>query len=132
MAAINPKAEKIIEDGWYPATIGETKMQDTKFGEKVLVPFDVMDGDGEIVDITAFLTLSDHPKSNVVKWGKSLFGDRPFDTDEFDGVKCEVFVEEGEDNEGQAKNFIRKVRIPSAKKSAAKEDAEADFDQIKL
>jgi len=132
MATINPKAEKIIEDGWYPATIGDTEMKDTKFGERLMVPFDVQDDD-ETVDITAFISISDHPKSNVVKWGKALFGERPFDTDEFSGTECEVFVEEGEDSEGQPKNFIRKVRKTGSTKKAKKkadDDFEADVSEL--
>jgi hypothetical protein len=107
---INPKADVVIQDGWYPATIGDVEEKDTKFGERLMVPFDVDPGDGTLVDITAFISFSDHPKSNVVKWGKALFGERAFDTDEFAGVQCEVFVEEGEDSDGAPKNFIRKVR----------------------
>jgi hypothetical protein len=136
---INPKAETILEDGWYPATIGEVEEKDTKFGERLMVPFDVDPGDDTVVDITAFISFSDHPKSNVVKWGKALFGDRAFDTDEFTGLNCEVFVEEGEDADGQPKNFIRKVRPPKAATAngKAKEKGaddvdlnEADFDEI--
>lgn len=132
---INPKAEVLLADGWYTATIGEVEEKDTKFGERLMVPFDVEDGDDTIVDITAFISFSDHPKSNVVKWGKALFGDRAFDTDEFTSVRCEVFVEEGEDADKQPKNFIRKVRKPkSGGKKPAKDSAteanEADFDNI--
>lgn len=124
MAQINPQADVLIEDGWYSATIGDIEEKDTKHGERLMVPFNVEPGDDAIVDITAFLKFSNHPKSNVVKWGKALFGERPFDTDEFSGVKCEVFVEEGEDQDGQPKNYIRKVRKP--KKDAVKAGGKAD------
>lgn len=135
---INPKTEEVLPDGWYHATIGEVEEKETKFGDRLMVPFDVEAGDGAVVDITAFISFSDHPKSNVVKWGKALFGERAFDTDEFTDVQCEVFVEEGEDSEGQPKNFIRKVRPlkgdrePKAPESG-KEEADVndeDFDQI--
>jgi hypothetical protein len=106
---INPKEERILEDGWYPATIDEVEEKDTKFGDRLMVPF-IVEDDGSEVEITAFISFSDHPKSNVVKWGKALFGNRPFDTDEFSGQTCEVFVEEGEDSDGQQKNFVRKLR----------------------
>ncbi len=119
MPQVNPKAEKILEDGWYKASIGETEMKDTKFGERLMVPFDV-EADDETVEITAFISLSNHPKSNVVKWGKALFGERPFDTDEFSGLRCEVFVEEKEDDEGAPKNYIRKLRPAKGEKQAAR------------
>ena len=81
---VKPKKETIIEDGWYPAKIAEVQERETKFGEKLLVPFDV-DASGDTIAIDARLSLSDHPKSNLVKWAKQLFGDREFDTDEFCG-----------------------------------------------
>lgn len=126
MTRIEPKSEVILEGGWYPATIGDVEERDTKFGEKLMVPFDVEPGDDTLVDITAFISFSDHPKSNVVKWGKSLFGERPFDTDEFSGVKCEVFLEEGEDQDGAPKNFIRKIRRPKEEKAKAGKKAKDD------
>ena len=134
MAQINPKAEVIIEDGWYPFTIEGVEEKDTKFGEKLMLPF-VVEADGQQVEITAFVSFSDHPKSNVVKWGKQLFGERPFDTDEFEGATGEAFVEEGEDAEGQPKNFIRKVRTKKQATKARKEAAaqeEEDFEEIPL
>lgn len=135
---IQPKKETILEDGWYPFTIGETEEKDTKFGERFMIPFELEADDG-VVEVTAFISYSDHPKSNMVKWGKALFGDRAFDTDEFQGQTGEAFVEEGEDSEGQPKNFIRKVR--QSKKGAAKNGKgkkeevtldESDFDDIPL
>jgi hypothetical protein len=39
MTKIRPKKETIIEDGWYPAEIGQVEERETKFGEKLLVPF---------------------------------------------------------------------------------------------
>ena len=106
---ITPRIEKIIDDGWYPAKICTVENKDTQFGERLMVPFEVEAG-GDVVEIMAFLSYSDHPKSNLVRWAKTLLGDRPFDTEEFSGVECEVFVEVGEDKEGNAKNFVRKVR----------------------
>jgi hypothetical protein len=123
---INPKSVKIIEDGWYPAKIGEVEDKKTQFGECLMLPFDV-ETDGEVVEIAAFLNYSDSPTSNMVKWGKALFGDGPFDTEDFSGVECEVFVEEGEDKEGSPKNYIRKVRLRKDNSTANKpEKAEQD------
>ena len=48
------------------------------------MPFEV-DAGGDTIAVDAWLSLSDHPKSNLVKWAKQLFGDREFDTDEFAG-----------------------------------------------
>lgn len=138
MVQINPKAEIIIEDGWYPFTIQGVEDKETQFGDKLMLPFQV-DAGAELgaVEITAFVSFSDHPKSNVVKWGKALFGDRPFDTDEFEGATGEAFVEEGEDKDGQPKNFIRKVRkgkkaAGSGKKKTEVDEGEADFEEIPL
>jgi hypothetical protein len=139
MVQINPKEERILE-GWYPAEIGQVEEMETQFGERLMVPFEVEAEDGAIVEIIAFISFSDHPKSNVVKWGRALFGNRPFDTDEFTGVLCEVFVEEGEDKQGDPKNFVRKVRPrksgskanTKSKVTAGAEDPEADFEDIPL
>lgn len=134
MTRIEPKADRLVEDGWYPATISEVEEKDTKHGERLMVTFDLEPGDDTIVDITAFLTYSEHPKSNIVKWGKALFGERAFDTDEFSGVKCEIFVEEGEDQDGQPKNYIRKVRKPKEEKVKAggktDDGDESNFDDL--
>ena len=104
-----------------------------------MIPFE-LEADGGVVEVTAFISYSDHPKSNMVKWGKALFGDRAFDTDEFEGQTGEAFVEEGEDSEGQPKNFIRKVRPAKPAKNGKppkgkKEDIqidESDFEDLPL
>jgi hypothetical protein len=137
---VKPKREEIIEDGWYPATIGDVEERETKFGDKLLFPFEVDAGETGVVAIDAWLTLSDHPKANLVKWGKQLFGDREFDTDEFTDKTVEVFVEEGENNDGEPKNFVRKLRplsteeeAPTKKSKGKKEEVEideSDFDDI--
>jgi hypothetical protein len=136
MPKIRPKKETIIEDGWYPAEIGQVEERETKFGEKLLVPFEV-DASGDTIAIDAWLSLSDHPKSHLVKWAKQLFGDREFHTDEFAGLRCEVFVEEGEDSEGSPKNFIRKLRPAMKGKGKPKQHEdigidESDFEDIEL
>jgi hypothetical protein len=133
---INPKEERNLEDGWYPAEIGQVSEMDTKFGERLLVPFEVEADEATTVEIPAWISFSDHPKSNVVKWGRALLGNRSFDTDEFTGLLCEVFVEEGEDDEGNAKNYVRKVRPrkgdgrAKSKAKAPAGDPEADFGDI--
>lgn len=132
MVKVSPKKETILEDGWYPAKITTTEEIDTKYGERILIPFDVY-SEGSVIEVAAFVSISDHAKSNLVKWGKALFGDRPFDTDEFNGLECEVRLEEGEDGEGERKNFIRKVRpagkLAEAQAKAAQEEEE-DFQSI--
>jgi hypothetical protein len=70
---VKPKRETIIEDGWYPAEIGQVEERETKFGEKLLVPFEV-DAGGDTIAIDAWLSVSDHPKSNLVKWAKNSSG----------------------------------------------------------
>lgn len=141
MVHVKPKKETIIKDGWYPAEIGEVEERETKFGDKLLVPFEVDDGDGGVVAIDAWISPSDHPKSNCVKWAKQLFGDREFDTDEFTGQKVEAFVEEGETQDGESKNYVRKLRplqaseaTGKAKKGGGKKEKveidESDFEDI--
>jgi hypothetical protein len=107
---ISPKRESILDDGWYPATIGEVEERETKFGEKLLFPFEVDAGDVGVVAIDVWISISDHPKANLVKWAKQLFGDREFDTVEFTDAKVEVFVEEAENADGEVKNYVRKLR----------------------
>lgn len=139
MTKIKPKHETIIEDGWYVALIGDVEERETKFGEKLLVPFEVEVG-GQTIAIDAWLSISDHPKSNLVKWAKQLLGDREFDTDELAGLSCEAFIEEGENADGEPKNFVRKLR-PAKKTKAGRgakaekaevEIDESDFDNIPL
>lgn len=116
MTRIEPKADVLLEDGWYPAIIRDVEDKDTEYGERLMVPFDVKPGDGTTVDVTTFISFSDHPKSNMVRWAKGLFGERPFDTDEFSGAECEVFIEESENKKGEPTNYIRKVRRPKEEK----------------
>jgi hypothetical protein len=77
---------------------------------RILFPFEVDAGEVGIVAIDAWVSISDHPKANLVKWAKQLFGDREFDTDEFVGAEVEAFVEAGESKDGDPKNYVRKLR----------------------
>lgn len=132
MTKIQPKKETIIEDGWYSAEIGEVEERETVHGEKLLVPFEVDAGDAGIIAIDAWLSISDHPKSNMCKWALQLFGEREFDTDEFTGVECEVFVEEGEDKEKQPKNYIRKVRPLKKDKAGGKANGKGKTEEVTI
>jgi hypothetical protein len=132
---IKPKREEIIEDGWYPAEISSVEQRETKFGEKLLFTFEVDAGDKGTVAIDAWLSISDHPKANLVKWAKQLFGDREFNTDEFVGAKVEAFVEAGENADGEPKNVVRKLRLAKGKgKGKPKSDDiqidEEDFNDL--
>jgi hypothetical protein len=134
---ISPKRDHILDDGWYPATIGEVEERETKFGEKFLFPFEVEAGDLGIVAIDAWISISDHPKANLVKWARQLFGDREFDTDEFVGADVEAFVEAGENADNEPKNFVRKLRPAKANGKPKPGDSdvtidEEDFDNLPL
>lgn len=138
MVHVKPKKETIIEDGWYPAEIGEVEERETKFGEKLLFPFEVDAGEDGVIAVDAWLSISDHPKANLVKFAKQLFGDREFDTDEFINAKVEAFVEAGENADGEPKNFVRKIRPAKEAKQTKKVKAntegvkidESDFEDI--
>jgi hypothetical protein len=143
---INPREERLLDDGWYPGQIAEVSEVSTTFGDKLLVPFLIEDGDAT-VEVPAWISFSDHPRSNCVKWGKALFGNRAFDTSEFSNQAVEVFVEIGEDRDGNEKNFVRKLRPrkngggkatgksdggkPTGKKGKTEPD-ESDFDDLDL
>lgn len=114
---ISPKSEEILQGGWYPAVITQAEEMETKYGEKLLVSFDV-DGskeDAGTVEVDAWLTLPEegkqaHPKSNIAKWGRMLFGPGDWLTEDLPDLHCDVFIEEGESNDGERKNFVRKLR----------------------
>ncbi len=130
---ITPKQERLLPDGWYEATIGRVEEKETKHGTRLMTPFLVED-DGGTVEIMAWLTFSDHPKSNMVKWAKALLGNRPFDTSEFSNLEAEVLIEEGEDAEGSPKNYVRKVRKPKGggktkTKAGDDDDAKVDIEE---
>lgn len=131
MTKIQPKSERLLKPGWYPAEIGEVEERETKFGTKLLVPFEVTDNEGT-VGIDAWLSISDHPKSNLVKWAKQLFGDREFDTDELTDIECEASVVEGEDSEGNPKNKISKLRPLKKGKAGGKANGKGEKEEVTI
>ena len=131
MVKINPGVpEEVIPDGWYTATLGNVELIETKdYGEKLVMPFEV-EGPNGAVEIKMWSLWSDSPLSNIVKLGAPLVGGRIFDTDEISGVKCEVFVIEGE-YKGTPKNYIQKTRLPKGQQPRkTKEETDAELSEI--
>lgn len=110
MVRIAPTTEEILPDGWYPATFGIIEEKETeKYGLKLMIPIEI-EGPNGIVELTKWSAKSNHPKANIVKYGRPIFEGRPFDTEELEGVKCEIYVIEDTDDSGALKNDITKVR----------------------
>lgn len=130
---VQPKTERVLEDGWYPATATAPEEVETKFGERLIWKF-AIEQDGETIEKVGFTSLSQSSRGNLVTWAKAILGEvaEGFDTDYIQGKPCQVFLEEFTDGEGVQKNKVTKVKEPkkNQKPSVAVEKLEKDFDEI--
>lgn len=130
---IDVKAEQILGDGSYPATLLNIEEKETIHGERLLWTFEVQHK-GSRFEKDGWTSQSNSERGNLVKWAGAILGDigESLDTDDLIGKPCTVVIQTFEDKEGNERDKVKNVKAPKKGqkgKSVAPEE-DNDFAEI--
>jgi len=121
------RIEKVFEEGPYRAVLVNVEEKDTKFGERLMWTFRLLDKNGEVV---GFTSMSPSTKANAYLWAAAIMGEidpkAGWGPEDVIGGECVVVLEVAEDANGQEKNKVVRVKPPKKEKVRPKDGADPD------
>ncbi len=113
MFRMHVRIDEVFEDGTYPAVLKNVEEKDTKFGERLMWTFRLIEKNTEVV---GFTSMSPSSRANAYQWAAAIMGEidpkagwGPEDV--IDG-RCTVVLEVAQDAQGVEKNKVVGVRPP--------------------
>jgi hypothetical protein len=65
------RVDKVFEEGAYWAVLEDVEEKETKFGERLMWTFRLLDENGEVV---GFTSMSPSTKANAYRWAEAIMG----------------------------------------------------------
>src|SRR5215204_7480897 len=104
------RIEKVFEEGPYRAVLVNVEEKDTKFGERLMWTFRLLNENAQVV---GFTSMSPSTKANAYRWAEAIMGDidpkKGWGPEDVIGGECIVLLEITEDAQGVQKNKVVKV-----------------------
>ena len=133
------RIDEVLNEGIYRAVLENVEEKDTKFGERLMWTFRLLDQNAEVV---GFTSMSPSTKANAYLWAAAITGQinptTGWGPEDVIGGECVVFVKATEDAQGTKKNKVVKVKPPRKSKTGSADsphesgDTEGDVVQIPL
>jgi hypothetical protein len=105
------RVDKVFEEGAYWAVLEDVEEKETKFGERLMWTFRLLDENGEVV---GFTSMSQSTKANAYRWAEAIMGaidpTRGWGPEHVIGGECVVVLKITEDAQGVQKNKVVKVK----------------------
>jgi hypothetical protein len=107
------RVDKVYEGGAYRAVLEDVEEKDTKYGERLMWTFRLLDKNGEVV---GFTSMSPSTKAYAYQWAAAIMGEIDpkggCGPEDVIGGECVVVLGVAEDANGQKKNKVAKVKPP--------------------
>ena len=108
---MNVRVDQVFEEGSYRAILDNVEPKDTKFGERLMWTFRLLEKNAEVV---GFTSMSPSTKGNPYRWAEAIMGDIDpkigWGPDDVIGGECVVVLEITEDAQGVQKNKVVRVK----------------------
>ena len=105
------RIDEVLEEGSYQAVLENVEEKETKFGERLMWMFRLLDQNAEVV---GFTSMSPSTKAKAYQWAKSIMGSIDpklgWGPEDVIGGECTVVLELTEDAQGFEKNKVVKVK----------------------
>jgi hypothetical protein len=112
---MNVRIDEVFDEGTYRAVLENVEEKDTKFGERLMWTFRLLDENAEVV---GFTSMSPSTKAYAYQWAAAIAGEIDpkvgWGPEDVVGGECVVVLEVAEDANGQEKNKV--VRVKPLKK----------------
>ena len=107
------RIEKVFGEGPYRAVLVNVEEKETKYGERLMWTFVLLDENAEVV---GFTSMSPSTNANAYQWAAAIAGEIDpkvgWGPEDVVGGECVVVLEAAEDANGQAKNKVVRVKPP--------------------
>ena len=107
------RIDEVFEEGAYRAVLENVEEKETKFGERLMWTFRLLDEDAEVV---SFTSMSPSTKANAYQWATAIMGEIDpkvgWGPEDVIGGECVVVLEVTEDAQGTEKNKVVRVKPP--------------------
>src|SRR5215204_7747041 len=107
---MNVRIDEVLEEGSYRAVLENLEEKETKFDERLMWTFRLLDQNAEVV---GFTSMSSSTKANAYRWAEAIMGDidpkKGWGPEDVIGGECIVLLEITEDAQGVQKNKVVKV-----------------------
>ncbi len=107
------RIDEVLEEGAYPAVLENVEEKDTKFGERLMWTFRLLEKNSEVV---GFTSMSPSTRANAYQWAAAIAGEidpkAGWGSEDVIGGRCTVVLEVAEDAQGVEKNKVAKVKPP--------------------
>ncbi len=108
---MNVRVDAIFDEGDYRAVLENVEQKATKFGERLMWTFRLIDKNGEVV---GFTSMSPRTNANPYQWALAIMGEIDpkvgWGPEDVIGGECVVVLEVAEDAQGVKKNKVVKVK----------------------
>ena len=108
---MNVRIDEVLEEGSYRAVLENLEEKETKFGERLMWTFRLLDQNAEVV---GFTSMSPSTKANPYRWSKAIMGQIDpklgWGSEDVIGGECIMVLEVSEDARGERKNKVVQVR----------------------
>ncbi len=130
------RVDEVLEEGAYRAVLENLEEKDTKFGERLMWTFCLLDRNVEVV---GFTSMSPSTKANAYQWATAIMGEIDpkvgWGPEDVIGGECIVILGVAEDAQGAEKNKVIKVKSPKKgefQPSSGISSADPEFDRTPL
>ena len=110
---MNVRIDKVFDEGAYRAVLENVEEKETKFGERLMWTFRLLDENAEVV---GFTSRSPSTKANAYLWATTIMGEVDpkvgWGPEDVIGGECVAVLEVTEDAQGVEKNKVVKVNPP--------------------
>src|SRR5829696_6381002 len=118
------RIEKVFEEGPYRAVLVNVEEKDTKFGERLMWTFRLLNENAQVV---GFTSMSPSSRAYAYQWAAAIMGEidpnEGWGPEDVIGGECFVVLEVAEDATGQEKNKVVKVKPAKKDKVQPKDGA---------
>ena len=132
---MNVRIDEVFDEGTYRAVLENVQEKDTKFGERLMWTFRLLDENAEVV---GFTSMSPSTRAYAYQWAAVMGEIDPkvgWGPEDVIGGECVVVLELAEDANGQEKNKVVKVKPPKKDRVRPEDGADPDdpgFGEIPL
>ena len=124
---MNVRIDEVFDEGAYRAVLENVEEKDTKFGERLMWTFRLLDKNAEVV---GFTSMSPSTKANAYLWAAAIMGEidpkAGWGPEDVIGGECVVVLEVAEDANGQQKNKVVRVKPPRKDRVRPNDGADPD------
>jgi hypothetical protein len=128
---MNVRVDEVFDEGTYQVILENVEEKETKFGDRLMWTFRLIDEGGEVV---GFTSMSPSTKAHAYRWAEAIMGRIDpkvgWGPEAVIGRRCTVVLEVAKDAQGEMKNKVVGVMPPREDRSQPEKGGESPHDPV--